>query len=121
MIGLYALNAHALAYSELPEHYARDRPRHGIIPAAYISTIGVDRRHQNRGLGSLLQIDAIGRIVEASANVGIRVVLLDVLDCGDPQRVARRKALYESYGFTALPSHPLRLYAPLERLAAHLA
>src|SRR3989338_4542074 len=37
-------------------------------------------------------------------------VRLYVIDCGDPDRVARRKALYESYGFEPLPSNPLRMF-----------
>jgi hypothetical protein len=36
--------------------------------------------------------------------------MLDVLDCGDPDRVARRKKLYESYGFQSLASNPLRMF-----------
>jgi hypothetical protein len=39
--------------------------------------------------------------------------MLDVLDCGDPDRVARRKALYESYGFQSLTSNPLRMFLPV--------
>ena len=42
--------------------------------------------------------------------ISVAVVMLDVLDCGDPDRVARRKALYESYGFEPLPSNPLRMF-----------
>lgn len=36
--------------------------------------------------------------------------MLDVLSCGDPDRVARRKAQYESYGFQSLASNPLRMF-----------
>jgi hypothetical protein len=43
----------------------------------------------------------------------VAVVMLDVLDCGEPDRVARRKALYESYGFQSLASNPLRLFLPV--------
>jgi len=45
--------------------------------------------------------------------IGLAVVLLDVLDCGDPERTARRQSLYQSYGFKPLPSNPARLYLPL--------
>ena len=37
LIGFYALNAHVVDYRGLPPRYARTRPRHGGIPAAYIS------------------------------------------------------------------------------------
>ena len=113
LIGFYALNAHAIDYAELPGKYARTRPGHGNIPAAYISMIGVDARHQGRGYGGDLLVDALTRIVQAADAIGIAVVILDVLDDGDPVQVARRKALYEGYGFQPLPSRPLRLFLPL--------
>jgi ribosomal protein S18 acetylase RimI-like enzyme len=113
LIGFYALNAHAIDYAELPAKYARTRPGHGSIPAAYISMIGVDARHQGRGYGGDLLVDALTRIAQAADAIGIAVVILDVLDDGDPVQVARRKALYESYGFQPLPSRPLRLFLPL--------
>jgi len=113
MIGFYALNAHAVDYADLPAKYARTRPGHGSIPAAYISMIGVDGRHQGNGYGGDLLVDGLRRIASAADNIGIAVVMLDVLDCGDAVKTARRKALYEGYGFAALPSHPLRLFMPL--------
>ena len=39
--------------------------------------------------------------------------MLDILDCGDPERVARRKRHYVDYGFMPLPSNPLRLFLPI--------
>lgn len=114
LIGFYALNAHAVEYTDLPEAFARDRPRHGNIPAAYISSmIGVDRRFQGRGYGGDLLADALKGILRASEHVAIAVVILDVFDCGDPDQVARRLRLYGRYGFRPLPSNPLRLYLPL--------
>lgn len=113
LIGFYALNAHAVDYSDLPAKYARTRPGHGSIPAAYISMIGIDSRHQGKGYGGDLLVDGLRRIASAADSIGIAVVMLDVLDCGDPAKTAKRKALYEGYGFTPLPSNPLRLFLPV--------
>lgn len=113
VIGFYALNAHSVDYVELPAKFARTRPGHGSIPAAYISMIGVDIRHQGHGYGGDLIADALTRITLAADSIGIAVVMLDILDCGNPQRVAKRKALYEGYGFVPIPSNPLRLFLPL--------
>ena len=113
VIGFCALNAHAVDYRDLPGRFARTRPGHGSIPAAFISMIGVDVRHQGAGYGGDLLVDALTRIARAAESVGISVALLDVLDDGIPGNVARRKALYESYGFAPLPSRPLRLFLPL--------
>lgn len=116
LIGFHALNAHAVDYRDLPAKFARARPGHGSIPAAYVSMIGVDSRFQGRGYGGDLLADALGRIARAAVEIGIAVVMLDVLDCGDPGLVAKRKALYQGYGFLPLPSNGLRLFLPVATL-----
>ncbi len=116
LVGFYGVNAHSIAYQDLPAKYARTRPGHGSIPAAYISMIGVDGRFQGQGFGGDLLVDALTRLAQASEAVGIAVVMLDVLDCGDPEAVSRRLALYRSYGFEALPSRPLRLFMPMSTI-----
>ena len=113
LIGFYAVNAHAVDYTDLPDRFDRDRPAHGGIPAAYISMIGVDSRYQGRGYGGDLLVDYLARLARAADVLGIAVVLLDVLDCGDPEKVAKRLALYTSYGFEPLPSNGLRLFLPM--------
>lgn len=124
LIGFHALNAHSVDYAGLPKKFARTRPGHGSIPAAYISMIGVDQRFAGNGYGGDLLVDALTRIARASEDLGIAVVMLDVLDCGDPERVEKRRRLYTGYGFAPLPSNPLRHFLPLamvRRLLAEMA
>lgn len=121
IIGFYALNAHSIHYADLPEKFKRDRPGHGTIPAAYISMIGVDSRYQGRGFGGDLLVDCLRRIASAAQTIGIRVVLLDVLDCGNAAHVERRAELYKSYGFTALPGNTLRMFLPISDVEALIA
>ena len=83
--------------------------------------IGRVQRYRGAGFGADLLVDALRRIVQASDSLGIAVVLLDVLDCGDPDRTARRQALYESYGFQPLPSNPTRLFLSLNIIRELLA
>jgi GNAT superfamily N-acetyltransferase len=116
VLGFYAQNASAIAYRDLPARYARTRPGHGEIPAVFISMIGVDRRVQGRGLGRDLLVDSLWRIAEAERSVGIALVLIDVLDCGDAVQVARRKDFYLRHGFAELPGQPLRLFLPIATL-----
>lgn len=113
LIGFYATNAHAIDYTNLPERFARTRPAHGSIPAAYISMIGVDSRFQGQGYGGDLLVDCLKRLVVAADALGIAVVMLDVLDCGNPDTVAKRVALYTGYGFERLASNGLRLFLPI--------
>lgn len=113
VIGFYALNAHAIDYQDLPRKFARTRPSHGSIPAAFLAMIGVDQRYSGRGYGGDLLVDALIRIAAAAESIGIAVVILDILDDGDVGLVARRRALYAKYGFQSLPSKPLRMFLPV--------
>jgi len=121
VIGFYALNAHSVDFTELPSRYARSRPSHGAIPAAFISMIGVDQRYAGKGHGGDLLADALLRIEQAAERIGIAMVVLDVLDDGNPDFVRRRKTLYLRYGFEALPSNPLRLFLPVAAIRESLA
>jgi ribosomal protein S18 acetylase RimI-like enzyme len=121
IIGFYALNAHSVSYSDLPERFAKDRPRHGNIPAVYLSMIGIDRKYQNQGFGGAILAEALARISAAADTIGIKVVLLDILDCGNPDLVERRRALYERYGFLPLPGKALRYFMPLATVRQLLA
>ena len=121
LIGFHAINVHSVHYEELPRKFARTRPNHGNIPAAYISMIGRDQRYRGSGYGAHLLVDALTRIASVADQVGVAVVMLDVLDCGDPARVARRKKLYEDFGFQALSSNALRMYLPIATVRELLA
>jgi GNAT superfamily N-acetyltransferase len=113
VVGFYALNAHSISYSDLPERFAKDRPQHGDIPAVYLAMIGIDQKYQNQGFGGAILAEALAKISGAADTVGIKVVLLDILDCGNADLVERRRSLYERYGFLPLPGKPLRYFIPL--------
>lgn len=113
-VGFYGINMHAVIAENMPEELAKKAPRHGMLPAAFISMIGVDQTMQGKGLGSALLADALSRIGRVSDEIGTCAVLLDVFDCGNPGTVARRKAYYESFGFIPLPDQPLRLFMPIQ-------
>ena len=83
--------------------------------------IGVDLRHQGKGFGADLLVDCLRRIATAAEEIGIRVILLDVLDCGDPTFTERRKKLYLSYGFAPFASNSLCMYLPMSDVRALLA
>ena len=121
VIGFYAVNAHAVDYQDLPPKFARARPSHGSIPAAFLSMIGVDSRYAGQGYGGDLLVDALLRIAIAARSVGIAVVILDVLDDGRPALVPRRQALYARYGFRPLASNPLRMFLPVATIRQVLA
>lgn len=115
--GFYAINAHSISFEDLPAQFARTRPGHGKIPAAYISMIGRDTRFAGSGIGADLLADCLTRILRISRDLGLAMAILDVLDDGDEKAVAKRKALYESFGFSPMPTQPHRLYMPVATIA----
>ena len=88
-------------------------PERETCPQALYSVYWVDKRFQGQGYGGDLLFDCLVRIDQAAEALGIAVILLDVLDCGDSVQVDRRKRLYEGYGFKPLAAQPLRLFLPL--------
>ncbi|MCC5810776.1 MAG: GNAT family N-acetyltransferase [Ectothiorhodospiraceae bacterium] len=117
ILGFYSINAHSVNYGELSHRYRRYALPGGTIPAAFIGMMGVTQAAQGQGMGSLLLADALKGAYLASQRVGTAVALLDILDCGNPEAVARRQRLYEGFGFRALASNPLRMFIPMSTVA----
>lgn len=72
--------------------------------------ISREKRFRGGSFGGDLLIDALLKMAQAADHLGIATVMLD---CGDPERTERRRALYESYGFRALAAEPLRMFLPM--------
>lgn len=120
VLGYYAVNSHALEANELPDQLAKGAPRHGSVASAYLSMVGVDRPFQGQGLGRALVVDALMRIEAASRAIGIKAVVLDVIDDGGGEAFARRKQFYERMGFIAFPSRPTRMFISTATVRAAL-
>ena len=111
--GYYALNAHRLDLPEaedLPRSVRRNAPPHGMIPAAYLSMLGVSEPHQGRGLGRVLLADAFTRVLMAADQIGLAALVLDVLDDDGETAATRRTRFYEALGFQPFPSQPRRMF-----------
>ena len=118
IVGFYGINMHAVGVKDMPATYEKKAMKHGLLPAAFIAMIGVDKTRQGTGIGSALVADALSRIGRVSDDIGTCVVMLDVFDDGDSDAVARRKTYYEAFGFIPLPDQPLRLFMPIKTVRA---
>ena len=118
VLGYYALNAHAMATGELGADRPRRAPRTGGIPALYLSMIAVDERRQGMGLGSDLAVDALGRALSVAGEVGLKLVILDVIDDGGEDVFARRMAFYRRLGFRSLEDRPDRMFITIDTIRA---
>lgn len=110
ILGYYALNTHAIGVAEM----GRDRPRRASnrasIPALYLSMIAVDKTQQGRALGTDLLIDALYRVSRVSQEVGLKLVVLDVINDGGDATFKRRKEFYRRMGFQSFADHPERMF-----------
>jgi ribosomal protein S18 acetylase RimI-like enzyme len=104
--GYYSLSAASFAKDELPPALVERLP-HYPVPAAVLGRLAIDREQQARGLGEMLLLDAIRRVVRASTTIAVYAIIVDAKN-------QRTKAFYERYGFRAFASDPHRLFLPLE-------
>jgi ribosomal protein S18 acetylase RimI-like enzyme len=104
--GYYSLSAASFEKDELPPASAKRLP-HYPVPAAILGRLAVDREQQGRGLGETLLLDAIRRVVRASASLAVYAIVVDAKN-------DRALAFYRRYGFRAFVSERHRLFLPLD-------
>ncbi len=80
--------------------------------------IGVDKGLQSQGLGKILLADALKRIMKLSQDIGLKVVVLDVLNDGADALIRKRTDFYLRMGFKQLEAQPLRMYISLQTVRA---
>ena len=115
-LGFYALNAHAIGVADMPVDAAPRAPRSNLIPGVFLSHLAVDARHQGKGLGRILLVDAMQQCQRAGQILGVRLMVLDVLGTAGEAQHVRLHGFYASMGFRPLPGHPERLFLSLRAL-----
>ena len=83
------------------------------IPVALLARLGVDNRHQGKGLGSALLRNALQAAVSAGQSVAFRAVMVDAID-DDAIR------FYTKFGFQASRISPSKLLLPMKTILASL-
>lgn len=106
VLGYYSLASASIEFETLPAAHARRVPRYPV-PAVRIARLVVDRSMQGKGLGGTLLADALRRVLTASAEVAVKVVLVDAKN-------DRAVAFYRRYGFMELSDAPMTLFLPIE-------
>ena len=103
--GYYTLSAASFAKTDLPADVARRLP-HYPVPAVLLGRLAIASSQQGRGLGESLLLDAIRRVVRASATIAVHAMIVDAKD-------DRARAFYERYGFMRFASVSRRLFLPI--------
>lgn len=106
VLGYYSLSTASIAFAELPEDLRQSLPAYPV-PAARLARLAVDTRMKGQGLGAKLLIDALQRIIGASQEIAVKVILVDALD-------EDASDFYKHFGFIELPDQDLKLFLPIE-------
>lgn len=109
--GYYTISAGELAFQKVPAGIRRRLPEYPL-PIARIGELAVDRRHQGRGLGAALLVDALKRILNASREVAVWAVVVDPIDI-------QAAAFYQHFGFEPLFDDDV-LFLPISEVSAWL-
>jgi GNAT superfamily N-acetyltransferase len=105
VIGYYALASGAFALSEAPGSVRRNMP--DPIPVAVLGRLAVGKAYQGQGLGVALLQDAVIRVKQAAAILGIRGILVHALS-------EDAKRFYERHGFVEGTNTPMMLILSLQ-------
>lgn len=106
--GYYTLTASEIAKERLPKKQTRGLPGYPI-PAVLLARLAVDKTTQGKKLGEFLLFDSFSRIVKASYEFGIRIVVVDAID-------ERAKSFYLRYGFVSFGDNFLKLFLPVKTI-----
>lgn len=112
VVGYYALSANAIPRRDAPTRIGRGVP--DPVPAALIAKLALDRRQQGRGLGGVLLVDALLRIIETSeSGPAVRAIVVDAA-------TDRGRSLYRRFGFVPMASDSNRMVIRAEVVARAL-
>jgi len=109
VVGYYSLSAGSLNATALPEAFRRRLPRYPV-PVVLLGRLAVAESHQGMGLGSILLVDALQRIAQASQVMAVYAIVVDALN-------DQAAVFYRQFGFISLPSQPLKLFLPMYSVA----
>ena len=105
ILGFFTLNLCQVKADQLPADQARKFPRE--IPGIKLGRLAVSSAVQGQGLGKILLIGAMRKVLEIYYSAGGIGMFVDAKD--------RKAALfYERFGFIPTPANPLLLFLPVE-------
>lgn len=111
--GYYTLSQYAVRLDVIPPEIARRFPKYPDIPATLIGRLARSTAYRGQGVGELLLLDAMERIISVTPLIASAVIVVDAKD-------DEGKGLYTQFQFIELPNHPNRLFLPIATAEALL-
>ncbi len=107
--GFYTLSAHVVNLADLPPNVAKKLPRYPNVPATLLGRLAVNADCRGQGIGELLLLDALQRVLLTTREVASAVVVVDAKDEGACE-------FYLRHDFIPLPMQPRRLFYPVKTI-----
>lgn len=104
--GFYSLSMSSVEVSSVPESVRKKYPKHPL-PVALMGRLATSTAARGQGLGELMLMDALRRIIHISEEVGCAAVIVDAKD-------PKAASFYKKYGFIQLQDPPNRLFIPID-------
>ena len=112
ILGFFTLNICQLRAEQLPPELARKLPRE--ISGLKLGRLAIARDRQRQGLGGVLLVAAMRKVIEVFESAGGIGLFVDAKD-------EAARSYYERFGFIPLSDEPLQLFLPLQSLREALA
>jgi GNAT superfamily N-acetyltransferase len=112
ILGFYTLSMASAESSHVARALEKRLPKYPM-PVALIGRLAVDKRARGRRLGEALLLDALRRVIDASALVGCIGIIVDAKD-------ESAEAFYAKYDFITITAdvRPCRMFLPIETVRA---
>jgi len=97
ILGYYTLSNNSIPLSSFSESIQKKFPKsYKSIPTTLLGRLAIDSKHQNKGYGEILLIDALKRSFEYSKEIGSFAVVVDPIN-------EEAEKFYSKYEFIKLP------------------
>ena len=107
ILGFFTLNICQIRVDQLSPDLARKLPRE--VAGIKLGRLAVAANRQPQGLGKLLLVAAMRKVIEVFESAGGIGLFVDAKD-------EAARAYYEQFGFNSLPDNALQLFLPLPTL-----
>lgn len=110
IVGFFSLTNAVVDISAItPETLKRYRLPTHALPVVRLGRLAIDSRFQRQGLGNLLLIEAMSKVLAVAESSGCVGLVVDAKD-------ADAANFYAADGFQAAPGNPLLLFMPLPEI-----
>jgi len=111
IVGYFAIAPHLVERDEVSPKIGRGAPRQ--IPAILLAKLALDQDSHGSGLGRVLLVRALEKIVDAAKHAGGKLVVVDAID-------DEAADFYKHHDFEPLPVNPHRLLMKISTAARAL-